>query len=129
MSYEKKDIIQYRIEKSDRTFLEAESLRDSKFWNGAANRLYYSCYHVVSALLLRDGINASTHNGIRSQFFKFYVKTEILDKKYSVLYSDLMSKRQEGDYDDFQEFKQEDIEPLFEDVKEFIHTIKLELSK
>ncbi len=51
MSYNKNDIIQYRIEKSERTFLEANSLKTSKFWNGAVNRLYYTCYHIVSALL------------------------------------------------------------------------------
>jgi len=127
MSYNKNDIIQYRLEKSERTFLEAKALKSSQFWNGAVNRLYYTCYHIVSALLIKDGINASTHNGVRSQFFKFYVKTEKLDRKFSILYSDLMNKRQESDYDDFQEFQQEDIEPLFEDVQEFIETIKEEL--
>jgi uncharacterized protein (UPF0332 family) len=129
MSYNKNDIIQYRIEKSERTFLEAKSLKSSQFWNGAVNRLYYTCYHIVSALLIKDGINASTHNGVRSQFFKFYIKTEKMDRKFSVLYSDLMNKRQESDYDDFQEFKQEDIDPLFEEVEEFIETIKEELRK
>ena len=129
MSYNKDDIIQYRIEKSERTFLEAKSLKSSQFWNGAVNRLYYSCYHIVSALLIKDGINASTHNGVRSQYFKFYIKTKKMDRKYSVLYSDLMNKRQESDYDDFQEFKQEDIEPLFEEVEEFINAVKEELSK
>ena len=129
MSYNKNDIIQYRIEKSERTFLEANSLKTSSFWNGAVNRLYYACYHIVSALLIKDGINASTHNGVRSQFFKFYIKTEKIDRKFSILYSDLMNKRQESDYDDFQEFEQEDIEPLFEDVQEFIETIKEVLRK
>ena len=129
MSYDKDDIIQYRIEKSERTFLEAKSLKLSQFWNGAVNRLYYTCYHIVSALLIKDGINASTHNGVRSQFFKFYIKTEKMDRKFSVLYSDLMNKRQESDYDDFQDFEQEDIEPLFDEVQEFIEAIKQELSK
>jgi uncharacterized protein (UPF0332 family) len=129
MSYDKSDIIKYRIEKSDRTFLEAKSLQSSQFWNGAVNRLYYCCYHIVSALLIKDDINASTHNGVRTQFFKFYIKTEKLDRKFSVLYSNLMNKRQESDYDDFQEFNQNDIEPLFEEVEEFLVTIKNELNK
>jgi uncharacterized protein (UPF0332 family) len=46
-----------------------------------------------------------------------------------VLYSNLMNKRQESDYDDFQEFSQNDIEPLFEEVEEFLATIKNELNK
>jgi len=127
MSYNKNDIINHRIEKSDRTFLEAKSLKSSQFWNGAVNRLYYSCFHIVSALLLKDDINASTHNGVRTQFFKFYIKTEKMDRRFSVLYSDLMNKRQEGDYDDFHEFGQDDVEPLFEEVEDFISEVKKEL--
>ena len=51
------------------------------------------------------------------------------NKDDSILYSDLMNKRQEGDYDDFQEFKEEDIDPLFVEVEEFIEVIKKELGK
>ena len=124
MSFEKEDIIKYRIEKAHRTFLEAQSLIQSEFWSGAVNRLYYSCYHFVKALLLKNDIKASTHNGVRTEFFKYYIKTGILDKKESILYSDLMNKRQESDYDDFFEFQKEDVIPLLDEVKEFQNQIE-----
>jgi uncharacterized protein (UPF0332 family) len=119
MSFEREDIIKYKIEKAHRTFQEAQSLIQSEFWSGAVNRLYYSCYHIVKALLLKNNINASTHNGVRTEFFKHYIKTGILDKKISTLYSDLMNKRQESDYDDFFEFEEADVLPLIGEVKEF----------
>ena len=119
MSLEKEDIIKYRIEKAHLTFQEAQSLIQSEFWSGAVNRLYYSCYHIVKALLLKNDIKASTHNGVRTEFFKYYIKTGILDKKASILYSDLMNKRQESDYDDFFEFEKADVLPLIDEVKEF----------
>ena len=124
MSYQKEDLIRYRLEKSLTTFQEAKSLSESRFWGGAANRLYYSCFYAVIALLAKDDISASTHNGVRTEFFKRYIKTGILDKGFSSLYSDLMSKRQESDYDDFLEFTQEEILPLFDDVQFFIDTIQ-----
>ena len=92
MSFNKEDIIQYRIEKSDRTFLEAKSLFKSKFYTGSVNRLYYSCFHIVSALLLKNSIKASTHNGVRTEFFKYFIKTEVLDRSLSITHSDLMNK-------------------------------------
>jgi len=52
------------------------------------------------------------------------IKTGIIDKKYSTLYSDLMSKRQESDYNDFQEFMKNDILPLFTEVQSLLDTIK-----
>jgi len=74
--------------------------------------------------LAKDDITASTHNGVRTEFFKLYIKTGILDRKYSSIYTDLASKRQESDYDDFLEFSKEDILPLIEDVENFLHAIQ-----
>ena len=124
MSYQKADLIRYRLEKSVTTFNEAKSLAESGFWGGCANRLYYSCFYCVIALLAKDDVTASTHNGVRTEFFRRYIKTEILDRRYSSLYSELMSKRQESDYDDFLEIKQEDILPLIDEVEKFLHTIR-----
>ena len=88
------------------------------------NGLYYSCFYCVIALLAKDDITASTHNGVRSEFFRLYVKSGILDKKFSSIYTDLMSKRQESDYDDFLEFSEEDILPLIGEVEIFIQAIQ-----
>jgi uncharacterized protein (UPF0332 family) len=123
MSYNKEDLIQYRLDKSKTTFEEAKSLAINRFWGGTANRLYYSCFYVVIALLAKDEVSASTHNGVRTEFFRRYVKTGILDKKYSSLYTDLMGKREESDYDDFFEFTEQDIAPLFPEVEMFIEKI------
>ncbi len=124
MSYQKDDLIRYRLEKSAITFNEAKSLAESGYWGGCANRLYYSCFYCVIALLAKDDVMASTHNGVRTEFFRRYIKTETLDRKYSSLYTELMSKCQESDYDDFLEFKQEDILPLINEVDKFLNTLR-----
>ena len=123
MTFLKDDIIRYRLKKSQVTFKEAMSLADNGFWNGAANRLYYSCFYSVIALLAKDDIPASTHNGVRTEFFRKYIKTGILERSFSSLYTDLMGERQESDYDDFHNFTAEDISPLFEEVEKFNKTI------
>ena len=66
MSYQKDDLIQYRLNKSQTTLHEAKSLADNGFWNGAANRLYYSCFYAVIALLAQSDNSARTHQ--RSTF-------------------------------------------------------------
>ena len=123
MIYHKNDIIKYRVEKAYRTLEEADSLIESGFWSGAVNRLYYCSFHLVSALLLKAGINANTHRGVRTQFFKNFIKTELLDRKYSTLYSDLMNKRQEGDYDDFIDYDESVVVPLASEVREFMDSV------
>jgi uncharacterized protein (UPF0332 family) len=124
MSYQKDDLIQYRLNKAKTTLQEAKSLADSGFWNGAVNRLYYSCFYAVIALLAQSDNSARTHNGVRSEFFRLYIKSGILDKGYSSLYSNLMGKRHEIDYGDFQQFEKEDILPLINRAEEFITRIK-----
>ncbi|MBN1953073.1 MAG: HEPN domain-containing protein [Bacteroidales bacterium] len=124
MSYQKDDLIQYRINKAQTTLQEAKSLADDGYWNGTVNRLYYSCFYAVIALLAKSDISARTHNGVRSEFFRLYIKSKILDKSYSSLYSNLMGKRHEIDYGDFQQFEKKDILPLINQVEEFISRIK-----
>lgn len=123
MTFLKDDIISYRLEKAQVTFNEAKSLANNGFWNGAVNRLYYSCFYSVIALLAKDDIPASTHNGVRTEFFRRYIKTEIFNRDFSSLYTDLMGKRQESDYDDFHNFSEEDIMPLFAEAENFNKTI------
>ncbi len=124
MSYEKEDLIRYRLKKSSTTLQEAKALGENEFWSGAASRLYYSCFYAVTALLSKDDISASTHNGVRTEFFKYYIKTGILQKEAGSLYSNLMSRRHESDYDDFIDFSGEDILPLFDKVQIFLDKIR-----
>ena len=124
MNFPKEDLIKYRLEKSATTFNEAISLAQNGFWNGAASRLYYSCFYCVIALLAKDDVTASTHNGVRTEFFKRYIKTGILDKNYSSFYTELMSKRQESDYVDFQELSEKEILPLIKEAEIFVKGIR-----
>jgi uncharacterized protein (UPF0332 family) len=124
MNYQKQDLINYRLHKSSTTFGEAKVLAQSGFWGGAANRLYYRCFYSVIALLTKDNISVSTHNGVRTEFFKLYIKTGILDKRFGSLYSNLMGNRQESDYSDFHDFSKEEISPLFDEVEIFLTTLK-----
>jgi len=61
-----------------------ESLSDVHFsiqnnrWNNAANRLYYACFYAAIALLINDGHETRTHNGVRTLLEKHYVKTGII---------------------------------------------------
>ena len=38
------------------------------------NRLYYACFCAVSAVLAAHDLNQSKHSGVRSQFFRHFVR-------------------------------------------------------
>jgi len=43
----------------------------------------------------------STHSGTKSEFCRLFIKTGKIDREFGELYTDLFSKRQESDYEDF----------------------------
>lgn len=119
----RQDIIEYRKEKALKTFEEAEAIRDLGFWSLCANRLYYCAYYACSALLIKYGHTTTTHIGVKRIIGMEFVRTGILDKKYSDLFQRLFSMRHTGDYDDSFDWRETDVIPLFEPTKEFINTI------
>lgn len=124
MSYNKTQLIKYRLDKSEKTYQEAVLLRENGFITTSVNRLYYSSFYAVTALFAKHNITAKSHNGVRIEFFKRFIKTKIIDKKYSLTYSDLMDKRQESDYQDFQEFELNDVNYLFDETFNFLKIIR-----
>jgi uncharacterized protein (UPF0332 family) len=124
MSYEKADLISYRLKKAHTSLAEAKSLIEQGFLNGPANRLYYSCFYAVIALLAKEDITARKHNGVRTEFFKAFIKTGRLDNEFSKIYSNLMELRQENDYADFVEYDIEEIQHFVAQVERLINSIE-----
>ncbi len=124
MSYNSEDYIKYRINKSEETFQDALLLATNERWNSCVNRLYYSTYYLIIALLYKNNIKAETHNGVKTQFFLNYIKNDKIDKKYGKLFSHLFDWRQETDYVDFIDFDKKTVEPLLKEVKEFNNLLK-----
>ena len=125
----KTEYIQYRLDTSYTTFEAARVLADNGFWNSAVNRLYYSVFYAISALLVVHDIHTKTHSAVKGQFSLHFVKTGVFDKKYGQLLSELFDWRQKGDYENIFEYDQESVEPLFIPVKEMLDLIKAEIQK
>jgi uncharacterized protein len=120
----KLEYINYRIAQAEETYQAALELAKSHFWNSCVNRLYYSCFYAVTALLVFENIETKTHNGFKTKFFQHFIKTGIIKMEYSQLYSDLFDWRQKGDYNDFFDLSENDIVPLLQPTKDFIHKIR-----
>jgi len=118
------DLINYRIERAYLTLDSARRMIVDEDWFGAANRLYYAVYQIVSALMLHEGIRIKSHSGAKAMFELHFVKTGVLTPNWSKLYTRLSDARQESDYAPFANFDREDIAPLLPQTEEFIEVIK-----
>ena len=119
----KSDYIEYRLLKASEALEAAKLLAENNSWNACVNRLYYTCYYAVSALLLKNGTSAQTHTGLKSQFNLHFIKTGAIEKSFGKLYADLMDWRQKGDYGDMFDFDKTTVEPLLKPVEQFLDKI------
>lgn len=122
---EREALVKYRLEKSGETLQEARDCGSMNHWTLSANRLYYAAYYASSALLIQNGIVAKSHEGVIGMIGQIFVVTGILSKDEAKLLARLQNMRKTGDYDDFIEWHQEEVEPLFESVEKYIEKIKL----
>ena len=129
MTGTKNDLINYRIARAKDTYDDAVILAEKEKWNSAINRLYYSTYYAIMALLLDSDLKPTTHNGTKSNFSEYFIKNGKIDKKYGKMYSQLFTWRQKGDYDDFFDFDKNKVIIYFKPVKEFILSIEKIIEK
>ena len=72
MKGSKVDLINYRLFRAKEIFRDAQILAENGRWNSSINRLYYSAYYAVMALLLNSDLKPSTHSGAKSNFSEHY---------------------------------------------------------
>jgi uncharacterized protein len=117
MTGSQQDYILYRIDRSAELFEDAKLLSDNNRWRSCVNRLYYSSFHLVDALLTLDNISAKTHEGLKTKFLQLYIKTGKIETDYGKLFSKLSDWRQESDYSVFVDFEDNDVIPLLDKVE------------
>lgn len=118
------EYIAYRIDKAEEVYTAAVILYDAGQWNSAINRLYYACFYVASALLLKRGVGAKSHAGVIAKFSECVVRTgEVTADEYRV-FSKLLNWRTKGDYNDMFDFSKEDVDDVLQPTRQFIDKVK-----
>jgi uncharacterized protein (UPF0332 family) len=120
----REDYIQYRFQRAYESFDEALIMANNERWNAVINRLYYSCYYAVIAVLLKSNVETQTHDGARTQFSLHYIKSGKVDKKFGKLFSKMFDFRQKGDYGDLYDYDEIIVKPLIDEVQNFIKELE-----
>ena len=121
---EREILVGLKVEKSDKTLLEAKKASEMQMWATAANRLYYAAYYMVSALLLQHGVSVKTHEVVIQMFGMHFIKTGKVAKDIGRMYNDLFSTRLTGDYDDTFDLEGKDVLPKVEYAEAVIRTVR-----
>lgn len=119
------EVITYWWKKSTESFESAKRERDAGSYSFASNRIYYTAFYAVSALLLDKEFTFKKHAGVRNAFHQKFVKTGLIDKEWGKFYDRLFEDRQEGDYLALTEFEKEYVDKQIDKCVEFLKVIKL----
>lgn len=125
----KKDLIKYRRQRARETLEEAEIVFKNKKLFATVNRIYYAMFYESIALLLTRDLSSSKHSGVRSLFNKEFVKTGMIPENFGEFYNKIFEFRQRGDYEDFVEFKEEQVKDWLIMAEAFIKFVEKVIEK
>ena len=116
-------IVKLQMEKAHLFLQQANEMYKQQYWDIASNRDYYACDHAVQALLIKNGLNSHTHDGLITSFGLHFVKTGKIDRKLGAFLSRIEQLRKKGDYNCFYSISEEEIASMIEPAKELIMKI------
>lgn len=92
-------------------------------YNGAVNRAYYAVFHAIKAVELLDNYDSKKHSGLIARFRQEYIKTGIIDVKYSDMIQDLSQFRNDSDYNILAVITLSDAQEQYANAKDFVSMI------
>jgi uncharacterized protein (UPF0332 family) len=117
-------LVEFEVEKAHKLIDQFPILENAELWDTLANRVYYAVFHAVTALLIKNGLHAGSHQGISVLFNKHFVKENLIDEKYGRLLARLENMREKSDYTCLFETTKEEVLPMLPLAKEMISTIE-----
>lgn len=118
-----KELINYKRQRAKETLKDARIMFDKTSLFSTANRIYYSIFYEVIALLLTKNLFSSKHSGIRSIFNREFIKPGTVKEEFGDFYNNMFEFRQKGDYGDFVKFEKEKVQEWLKRAEDFINTI------
>ena len=97
---EKRALIKYRLERANESVKAAQLLYENQLFIPAMNRIYYSMFYSVQALLALDEKAFSKHGQVKGYFNKEFIKSGIFPKEFGKLFNVVFEYRQKFDYID-----------------------------
>ena len=117
-------LISHRMERSRESIRAAEIMLENEMLTISMNRVYYSMFYAVQALLVLHKVSFSKHGQVKGYFNRELIKTGIFSVDMGKLYNKVFEYRQKFDYVDFAAPDRDMVSEYIEKVREFHSTIK-----
>jgi uncharacterized protein len=122
-------LVIHRLQKSEEALQAAQIMLDKQMFSFAMNRVYYSLYYAVQALLAQQRVAFAKHGQVKGYFNREFIKAGKLPKEIGRFYNKAFEYRQKFDYVDFVSPDQPMVAEYVETAKNVVSQIKLYLGK
>jgi len=114
------DLVAYYFERAHESIAEAKYLRDGGYFNGAVTRLYYACFNAARGLLTANGIDTSTHKGVKTMLSMYFIRKGLLSIEHGATLTDLFNQRHVSDYEAYAFRDASSVDYLLPKSEEFV---------
>ncbi len=119
-----KELAEYRLMRAKEMLSASEGNLEIGQYKTSLNRSYYAVFHAMRSVNALKNFDSSKHSGVISFFTKEYLKTEILERKLSVIIKASSLCREKSDYDDFYIAGREEAEEQLKNAKYFVQKVE-----
>jgi len=120
---DRQELIKHYVEKAQRTVEDVKFFIENDKLSVAINRIYYGIFYMLSALAVKYQMSTSKHTQLIGWFNKNFVKENKIDRKYAKYVQEAFEKRMKSDYEILINFSKNDVNDLFEKMKETVDEI------
>lgn len=121
---QKVDLSQYRFEKAQRLLKDARSLFDSGSYESSVNRSYYALLTASRTVLILRGVDAETHEGIKTMLSKEFIRRGLLPKEFGETFRSIQARRVDSDYGDYVEIGKDEALDSLKRAERFLQKIE-----
>ncbi|MBI5299753.1 MAG: HEPN domain-containing protein [Deltaproteobacteria bacterium] len=102
---------------------EAKMLLSQSFLDSTVSKSYYACFYAVHARLAALGILAGTHKQTGIQLRRHFIKTKLMETKYSDIFRELAKWRLIADYTALPPIDEKKAQELVAMAEDFVTTL------
>ena len=116
-------LISYRMERSKESLEAAQILLDNNLLTSSMNRIYYSMFYAVHALLILHDVSFSKHAQVKGYFNREFINKGIFPVELGKLYNKIFEYRQKFDYVDLNIPDAKMVADHIQKAREFVHRL------
>jgi uncharacterized protein (UPF0332 family) len=120
---DKKNLSDIRMEKAENFLRDAEENLRNERAATAVNRSYYAALSASRSLLILEGVNPLSHEGVVTMLSLHFVKKNLLPANLIKTYKKLYSMRTDADYGDFDSTSVQDAQNAVDSAREILRVL------